>query len=228
MGRAGIFLLCLGLIGLGLGINSGHASTVSFGTYNFTQSDAFGTGSFGSVTISDLGGGTANVTVNVSPNYILDTGSHWAGTFSWAGAGTIDPNAFGLGHAFSSTHFSLATTGAPFSNPPFGTFTSAIKADCTKGNCGPTLGSSYSFHILHFSGLVTATSAFNNLGIIFAVDIFRSGCTGYACTGAVGAVIGQNAPPPPPPPGVPLPPAALLFGSALVGLTVLGRRRRRL
>jgi hypothetical protein len=218
------FGLVLGLVVASLSVPlTSEASTVSFGTYIFTQSDAFGTGSFGSVTVSNLGGGVANVSVNMSPNYILDTGSHWAGTFSLAGAGTVDPNAFGTGHAFSSTHFSLATGGS-FSNSPFGTFTSAIQADCTKGNCGPTLGISYSFHILNFAGLVTATNLFHNLAIAFAVDISRFGCSGYGCTGVVGAVIGDNNTPPPP---VPLPPALLLFGSALIGLGVVSRRRRR-
>jgi hypothetical protein len=211
----------LTLFGLSFGFAGvGHATTVSFGTYDLTQSQAFGTGSFGTVTISDLGGGTADVKIDVSPNYVLDAGGHWAGAFSLAAGGSVDSS------SISSPHLTLAS-GSSFANDPFKFFTSALQADCTKGNCGPTLGSSYDFHILNFAGLVTATQPFNGLAIVYALDISLAGCTGNGCTGVVGATDVLHAPPPPPPPGVPLPPALILFGSALVGLTVLGRRQRR-
>jgi hypothetical protein len=213
-------LLTLALAGLALeGLpTTSRAATVGFGTYDLTQSNAFGTGSFGTVKISDLGGGNAEVKVDVSPNYILDVGAtHWAGAFTLAG-GSVDAS------SISSPHLTLAP-GNSFQNSPFKFFTSAIEADCTKGNCGPTLGATYSFHILNFAGLKTASDLFNGLAIVFALDIYRSGCTGYGCTGVVGAVIGggdhnQDQSP------VPLPPALILFGSALVGLAALGRRRR--
>jgi hypothetical protein len=188
-----------------------HAVTSGFGTYALTQSNAFGTGSFGSVTVSALGANDANILVNVSPNFLLDTGSHFATTFSLAG-GSVDTT------SFSSSHFSLVPGSGPFSNSPFGTFTSAIQADCTQGNCGPTLGSSFSFNVLNFAGLNPATGLFNGLAILFAVDISRAGCSGDGCTGVVGAPQVSQ---------VPLPAAAVLFGSALVGLGVLGRRRKK-
>jgi hypothetical protein len=188
-----------------------HAVTSGFGTYALTQSEAFGTGSFGSVTVSALGANDANILVNVSPNFLLDTGSHFATTFSLAG-GSVDTT------SFSSSHFSLVPGSGPFSNSPFGTFTSAIQADCTQGNCGPTLGSSFSFNVLNFAGLNPATGLFNGLAILFAVDISRAGCSGDGCTGVVGAPQVSQ---------VPLPAAAVLFGSALVGLGVLGRRRKK-
>jgi hypothetical protein len=201
-------------LGLGLGLTgapiASQADTLSFGTYNFTQSTAFGTGSFGAVTVSNLGGGTARIDVEVAPNFLLDTGSHFPLTFSLAGTGTVDTT------SFNSSHFSLVS-GSSFSNSPFGTFTSAIQADCTQGNCGPTLGSSLIFNVLSFSGVNTATTLFNGLKILFASDIFKGGCTGDACTGAVGAAVSA----------VPLPGALVLFGSALVGLGVLGRRRKK-
>src|SRR5262249_23152675 len=154
------------------------------GTYDLTQSEAFGTGSFGTVKISDFGGGTAEVKVDVSPNYVLDVGNtHWAGAFSLAG-GSVDTN------SLSSPHLTLAS-GSSFQTSPFKFFTSAIQADCTEGNCGPTLGSSYTFHILNFAGLLTATNLFGKdaLAIVFALDISKPNCTAN-CTGVVGAVIG--------------------------------------
>ena len=61
----------------------------------FTVSDAFGTGSFGTATAVDLGATTGStdtvkVTIDMSPNFILDTGSHWPLTFSLTGTGRID------------------------------------------------------------------------------------------------------------------------------------------
>src|SRR5262249_33242657 len=122
--------------------------------------------------------------------------------------------------AFSSTHFSLAS-GSSFKNAPFGMFTSAIEADCTKGNCGPILGSTYSFNILNFAGLDTATDPFNSLGILFAVDITRVGCTGN-CTGVVGAAVTDSPNP------VPLPPALLLFATGFFGFLGFRSLRQRM
>ena len=201
------------LLGTGVGVTllptASQAVTVGYGDYLLTQSDAFGTGSFGHVVVSNIGGTTAQVSVQVNPNFLLDTGSHYAFTLSLNG-GSIDTT------SFNSTHFSLVSGGGPFSNSPFGTFTSAIAADCTRGNCGPTLGSSLIFNILNFGGLNTATSLYNSLAIVFAADIYKGGCTGDGCTGVVGAPLNP----------VPLPGALLLFGSGLAGLGLLSRRRR--
>jgi hypothetical protein len=70
---------------------------------------------------------------------------------------------------------------------------------------------------LNFGGLQTATSLFNGLAIVFAADISKGGCSGDGCTGVVGAPVVSQ---------VPVPGAILLFGSGLVGLGVLNRRRR--
>ena len=67
------FLSIFAAVALGLGLTSlpGHATTYQFGTYYLTQSDAFGTGSFGSVTVSDLGNSIAKIDVEVNPNFLL-------------------------------------------------------------------------------------------------------------------------------------------------------------
>ena len=59
-------------------------ATDALGTYQFSLSDAFGSGNFGTVTISSLGGTKVDIAVNVAPNYLLDTGSHELFTFSLA------------------------------------------------------------------------------------------------------------------------------------------------
>jgi hypothetical protein len=164
----------------------GNATTYSFGTYNLTLSDAFGTGSFGTVTVADLGSGVADIAVNVDPNFIVDTGSHFPLTFSLAG-GAVDAT------SFSNNHFSLATTLGPYANSPFGDFTSAIQSDCTTGanpNCRSDNGHAFDFHVTGFTGLNTASNLYNNVAILFAVDIFNTTCTvtkSNSCTGAVGA-----------------------------------------
>ena len=176
------FLSIFAAVALGLGLTSlpGQATTYQFGTYFLTQSGAFGTGSFGSVTVSDLGGSIAKIDVEVAPNFLLDTGGHFAFALSLNGTGHVDPT------SFNSGHFSLVS-GSSFMNSPFGNFNTAIQANCTQGNCGPTLGSSLVFNVLDFAGVNTATDLYNGLGILFAADIYKGGCTGSNCTGVVGA-----------------------------------------
>ena len=50
----------------------------------FTVSDAFGTGNFGTATGVFLADGTtAEITINMAPNIIVDTGSHFLATSRW-------------------------------------------------------------------------------------------------------------------------------------------------
>jgi hypothetical protein len=205
--------------------SAGNANTFSFGTYDLTLSNAFGTGSFGTVTVSDLTGGVADIAVNVAPNYVVDTGGHFPLTFSLAG-GTV------VTTSFSNTHYSLDTASGPFSNDPFSSFTSAIQSDCTDGassTCQTENGHGFDFKVTGFTGLNTATNLFNNVAILFAVDIFNTSCTitsNNGCTGVVGASAqvtggghqGQT----------PLPAALPLMGSLLgAGYLVSMWRRRR-
>jgi hypothetical protein len=200
----------------------GDAATYGHGTYLLNVSDRFGAGPFGSVTVSDLGGGTAEIEVDVAPNFLLDTGSHFTMTLSLAGSASIDAN------SFSSSYFHLAS-GDSFKNAPFQSFTSAISADCTKGNCGPTLGSSLTFEVVNFAGLTPATQWYDDQPILFAVDVSCTVCELFQSSGlrfasgreaSVTGVVGAVAMSP-----VPLPGALGLFGSALVGLALLRRRR---
>jgi hypothetical protein len=198
------------VVGFGLS-SAAQASTFSFGTYDFTQSNAFGTGSFGTVTVSDLGGGTAKIDVEVNPDFIIETGSHFAFTFSLAG-GTVDTS------SFNSTRFSLDAPppAGGYTNDPFKFFTSAIDGAC--GNGGTTIcGSSLIFDVKNFAGLIAATNLFNGQTIIFAADIFepQGVCQQKSCTGVVGAV------------ATPIPGALALLAPVLgAGFVALRRRRR--
>ena len=204
----------------------GSATTLtpaqSFTTFNLTLSDAFGTGRFGSVTVSDLGGGVANFAVNVAPNYLVDTGAHSVLTF--------DPlfSAGGAVNSISNSHFTVSGPGS-YGNSPFGNFTFKIESDCTNGanpTCKAANGQSFSFHVTNFTGLSSASDQYNNLDIFFAVDIFKAvNCIGE-CTGVVGATLatsrdGEN------PPGTPIPGAVWLFGSVIAGGAGYGRWRKK-
>jgi hypothetical protein len=196
-------------------------ATDALGTYQFSLSDAFGSGNFGTVTISSLGGTKVDIAVNVSPNYLLDTGSHELFTFSLATGGTVVPGSLtGTG----VSHFTLSGPVSPVGNAPFGNFTWEITSNCTQGNCGPTNGQSFDFQVQDFAGIVSATSQYNNQDVWFASDISRYGCTGDGCTGVVGAVLlpggrqgGET----------PLPAAVWLMGTILGGGAGVGAWRRR-
>src|SRR5258707_417484 len=80
-------LLAVPTVGNATTLTAAQSFTSAF---NLTQSNAFGTGNFGTVTVTDLGGGSADIKLDVSPNFILSTGSHFAFTFSLAGTGSVD------------------------------------------------------------------------------------------------------------------------------------------
>ena len=192
----------------------------SLGTYQFSLSDAFGSGNFGTVTVSTVSGSTVDIAVNVAPNFFLDTGSHELFTFSLVAGGTVDTSSLtGTG----VSHFTVTGPVAGVSNPPFGNFTWEITSNCTQGSCGSTNGQSFDFHVLNFAGLASATDKYNNQDIWFAADISKGGCTGDGCTGVVGATLlsvthqGET----------PLPAAVWLMGTILGGGASVGAWRRR-
>ena len=149
----------------------------------FTQSTAFGTGVFGEITAAytDATQTTVRVNVDMAPDVLLDTGSHWPLTLSLAGTGRIDQSSL-------SSLFTAQSHHAPanYSNSPFGSFTDAIAGDCGPGGSSGC-GSSFSFLIDNFQGFLPATNTFGGLQIFAAADIFLAGCTGQGCTGVVGA-----------------------------------------
>jgi len=208
----------------------------------FTLSDAFGTGSFGTMTGVDLGAQTGStdtvrITIQMAPNFILDTGSHWAATFSLAGTGRVDgtnldalnggspPNFFD-----TNPHVTPASSG--YSNSPFGKFTDAITGNCGSGSSSGGCGSLLIFDIINFQGFLAATNLFDpppaggpTFSIFAAVDIYNQG-TGT--TGAVGLAfvpditLLEN-----PPNGTPIPGAVWLFGTVLAGGAGYGRWRKK-
>jgi len=190
----------------------------------FTQSDFAGTGSFGTATAACQNAlcTDVHVDVNMDPNILLQTGSHFLFTLSLAGSGVIDASSIVL--AGSSITVLPKTSPASYQNSPFRFFNTGISADCGNGGssgCGSTLA----FDIDNFSGFLFATEQFNGFNIIAAADVLLTNCTG-ACTGVVG-LTGDLTPTPFDVPGeTPIPGAVWLFGSGLAGLGLLQRRRK--
>jgi hypothetical protein len=202
--------------------NAGHA-TQALGTYQFSVSNAFGSGNFGTVTVSTFSGTTVDISVSVAPNFLLNSGTHEVLTFSLVAGGTVDTSSITSNGTGPASQFSVAGP-ATTSNPPFGDFTWQITSSNTNGNDGPVIGSTLDFHVLNFAGLVSATNQFNNNDIFFAADISEANCE-TGCTGVVGATFlsaggHQNG-------DTPLPAAVWLMGTILGGGAGVGAWRRR-
>ena len=176
-----------------------------------------GTGNnFGTVTTTNIAGGVdVSVTLatgtrffaNFSPSIMFDLSGIPSVTYQSV------PSNYTPASGGTQTAGSLSPDG-------IGTFNFGLTDTNANGFPGSTLGP-LDFHVLA-TGLTTAsfiagTGSPTGNPLFFAFDI-GIGCTATACvnTGFAGATLSS----------VPLPPAALLFGSALVGMTVLGRRRK--
>ena len=90
-------LLLVSALSLGSLVGTANADTL-----NFTVSDGHGTGPFGTVTTTDLGGNSVQVTIDMGANFIIEGGggSHYSLTFSTSLPGTIT----GLTAGFTALH----------------------------------------------------------------------------------------------------------------------------
>lgn len=201
---------------------------------DFTLSDAFGTGVFGTITATDNGGGNVDVLVQMAPNFIIDTGSHFALTLSLIGTGRIVESSFNLVGGVDVFTAQPHLAVAAYSNSPFGQFTDAVVGACGSGASGLLCGSTMSFSITGFQGFAPATNPFDppppggpTFPVFAAVDIFLAGCEGEGCTGAVGVTGGiptQFSNVPGPIVGAGIPGLVMALGG-LVGLNRFRRKR---
>ena len=191
----------------------------------FTQSDFAGTGNFGTASASclDASCDQVGVNVNMDPNILLQTGSHFLFNLSLAGSGFIDATSIDLAQG-TNIQVLTHTSPASYSNGPFKFFSDGISADCGHGGSSGGCGSTLSFIIDNFSGFLFATTQFNDMNIIAAADALLTDCTG-GCTGPVGLTGDLT----PTPFAVPTPIAGSgpLFISGLAGLWALMRRRKK-
>ena len=93
---------------------AGPALATPASAVQFTLSNAFGTGDFGSATAFYTDATTVHVDITMAPNFVDDTGSHWALTLSLLGDGRIDGSSFnkvnGVDVFTAQPHLQLPTT----------------------------------------------------------------------------------------------------------------------
>jgi hypothetical protein len=144
---------------------------VPAGAATFNLSGCCGTGPFGTATGVDLGAQTGStdtveITVQMSPNFILDTGSHFAATFSLVGTGRVDAtnlDALNGGNPpnFFDTNPHQTVAANFYSNSPFGDFSDAITGNCGSGSSSGGCGTKLVFDITNFQGFAAATNLFD-------------------------------------------------------------------
>ena len=215
-------LLLASALALGLATTQANAA-------EFTLSQAFGTGNFGTMTGVFLANGTtAEITIDMSPNAILDTGNgHIALGISLAG-GTIDASTLdALNPGLPAGTYSVLPHVSPasYNNSPFGLWTDGIAGACGSGSSSGGCGSTLVFDILNFQGFLPATNTFGSppVNVFASVDIYLSpeGPTGAVGLGAAPTITTHSVPGPIAGAGLP----GLIV--ACSGLLALARRRRR-
>jgi hypothetical protein len=216
-------LAAVAALALGTAIGGGAAHAA---TYLLDTSGAFGTGSFGEVTVT----GTStdlHFDVQLFGSYqIIDTGSH----FSFSGNLSGVASGFTLSLPSSEYYttgspptsqpdFTLSTdTSSGISNPPFAGFDFALNCQsCGSGASGP-FGSHLIFDILGTGLSVQPATSYGEEPIFFAADVTNA-------DGGTGAVGGG-----PPGGGVPEPATwgLMLTGVFCIGAAMRQRRQRAL
>ena len=189
---------------------SAATTTVMYGTFNINVSPDMGSGTFGTITVTDNHDGSAQVTETITnPNFIINSGNHTPLTFSLVG-GTIDVSSL-------TALYSIDTS--PFTNPPFSNqlnFNAGIDGPGCTGGSSPGCGTMLSFIIDNYEGILGQD--FTSGGVIstifFATDL--SDPT-RGVTGAAGATLLAT----------PIPPAVALFGLGLAGIGLLKRATKK-
>ncbi len=191
------------LIGLTALLLAGSAHATTY-TLNTDGGGGLGTAPFGTVKTSSVGG-NLNVTVNVSPNFDIDTGAHFALTFDLATKGLT------IG-GLSSPFFQEA--GSSFVNAPF----NATKFDYAIGCSGGGKGMNSCNDATGFTFKILGAGALSPIltdGVYFAADIYdkQTGKTGVVGANALVST-------------TPLPATLPLMASVLFGGGLWLRRRR--
>ena len=189
---------------------SAATTTVKYGTFNINVSPDIGSGTFGTITVTDLLNGTARVTETITdPNFIINSGNHTPLTF-YLVSGTINAESV-------SSPYSIDTS--PFTNPPFSdklSFNAGIDGPGCTGGSSPGCGTTLSFIIDGYGGVLGQdyTSGGVTSTIFFATDLSNPT---RGVTGAAGATLLAT----------PIPPAVALFGLGLAGIGLLKRATKK-
>jgi hypothetical protein len=201
--RAVVALLALGVAWLGFPAAS-HAIVFEFTSDHC--SGGCGTPPFGTVTLIQ-NGTTVDVTVHLNAGYsYVKSGSADFQNFKFNGTGVA------LGDITVDAHVpALAAATGAFNGDGTGNFTFGITCPtCGNGGSGD-FTADIIFHVAN--AVIADLTVPNNLGNLFVADVLAPNGN----TGPVDVNTGV----------IPLPPAALLFGSGLLGIALLGRRRKK-
>lgn len=213
--------ILLGFAALSIpGATIAQASTITAtGSSTLTQGSTLGPGTYGTVSYT-FSGDTVAFTVQLASGYeFISTGFGAVFAFTTSIPITYNTPTFGSGLLDGTT----TGTSYPVKMDGAGWFGGGINAAQTGGSSN--YGSLLEFTITGASAIALINGLSPNgipLTDFFAADICVA--TNGACTGATGIVydgLSIN------PQSLPLPSAALLFGTALVGMGILGRRRRK-
>jgi hypothetical protein len=183
---------------------------------NQTQVTQFGSGTLGTVVLTQIAPTTVDVTVTAAPMLFINSGGpHTPFTFNTALTGLSVSFIQPLGGTYSKGAFSLSLgTG---SNPGYGTFSNAIIDSAGNGKVDGYPGT-LEFTVTLSSGISTTDFTGNAGGYFFSADLSDlSGNTGAVAT--FGAVVsgGGNTNP------APEPTTLMLLGSGLIGLGAMRR-----
>ena len=217
LGVAAVFAMSMSTI---------NVSNADVATFNLTSDHCTGgclggLTSLGTVTVNDAGGNLAfSINLTSSNSGIINTGFDGSFAFNLVGNPVITYSAITAtgGAGFSPVGGSPVGAQNLTQFDGFGSFEYAIIRDQQGGGAQPRV-TNVSFSIDAAANLTLASleqTIFAGGSTFFVVDVI-SGVTGLTGLVDAGSTISQ----------VPLPPAALLFGTALVGMGILGRRRRK-
>jgi hypothetical protein len=147
----------------------------------FTLSDGHGSGPFGEVTGQYTSATSYWLHFNMAPNFIIETGQHYAMTIS-LNTGTITQAATTFAGLGGPTPYTILphTSPADYKSAPFQSFSDGVSGACGSGNsasgtiCGSDLWITVTGVDPNASNLFNpATNQFNDVNVYAAVDIYN-------------------------------------------------------
>lgn len=195
-----------------LALLTGRADASMVYSLDVISGSAIGTGSQGTVTLTQNGANEIDVTVDLAPGgkLVNSGGPHTPFVFNLASPETATVTILGGSSTAPAGFYVLSGEQAA---TPYGDFTNGIgyygQNGGGHGNAGPLY-----FSVVDASGITYADFVGNLLGYVFAADVLGTG----GSTGSVAATLIAT---------TPLPAALPLFFVGILGVAGVGAKRRR-